>query len=93
MLLPAAAELISLKHQMAQILLMANNKLVLASCCWFTIKWQMLLEDMLPPRVLGCGTKPAKGLVRQAEPWKGSWAAGFVIPLVFPAVLGSEPCA
>lgn len=56
-------------------------------------EWQMLLEDMLPPLVLRSGAKAEKGLVKQAEHWKGSWAAGFVIPVVFPAVLGSEPCA
>lgn len=67
MLLPAAAELISLKHQMAQIPLLANTKLVLASCCWFTRKWQMLLEDTLPPRVPRSGAKTEKGSVKQAE--------------------------
>lgn len=92
MLLPAAAELISLKHQMAQILLLANNKLVLASCCWFTVKWQMLLEETLLPRVPSSGAKTKKGLVEQAEHWKGSGADGFVIPVVSPAVPGSEPC-
>lgn len=78
---------------MAQILLLANNKLVLASCCRFTMKRQMLLEDTLLPRVPGSGEKTEKGLVKQAEHWKGAGADGFVIPVVSPAVPGSEPCA
>lgn len=59
---------------MAQILLLANNKLVLASCCWFTVKWQMLLGETLLPRVPRFGAKTKKGLVEQAEHWKGSGA-------------------
>lgn len=37
---------------MAQILLFTNNELMFASCCWFTMKWQMLFEDTLSPWVL-----------------------------------------
>lgn len=51
---------------MAQILLLANNELVLASCCWFTMKWQMLLEDTLLPRVPRSGAETTKGLVKQS---------------------------
>lgn len=53
----------------------------------------MLLEDTLLPNVPVSGAKTEKGLVKQAEHWKGSGTDGFVIPVVSPAVPGSEPCA
>lgn len=37
-------------------------------------------------------SKDQKGF-GQTEPWEGSWADGFVIPVVSAVVVGSEPCA
>lgn len=63
---------------MAQILLLTNNKLMFASCCCFTIKWQMLLEETLAPRVpvLGASGWDEASAEGPGRGWQVAWAAG-----------------
>ena len=75
---------------MAQILLFANNKLMFASCCWFTMKWQMLFVDTLSPCVLVFGaSRSGKASAERPGREVGEvfWADGFVIPIVSPSVI------